>query len=118
MWLPGRKPKATPWLRVLTSSTPGSSLRSSPSTMLALTACLVSWSAATTTASTSTARSHGPAARIGASAVDQVVDDDGVDDLQREDREDRAEVEPAEGRQHPPEDAQERLADVAQEAEH
>src|SRR6516164_3346185 len=54
--LSGRKPKATPWLRVFTSCTPGSSLCSSPGTIEWRTARLLSWSAMTTSSTTSPAR--------------------------------------------------------------
>src|SRR5947209_3187972 len=52
------------------------------------------------------------------SAVDQRLDDDDVEDLQSEDRDDRAEVEPPERRQDAAEDAQVRFDDVAQEPQH
>src|SRR6266581_2891010 len=51
-------------------------------------------------------------------AVDDSFDDDPVEYRKREDREHRAEVQSAEGRDQAPEDAQERFADVAQEREH
>src|ERR1700730_7655949 len=60
-WLPGRKPKATPWLRVFTSSMPGSSLCASPGVMESSTARLASWSMAITPRVTSRASSHGRA---------------------------------------------------------
>ena len=55
---PGRKPKATPWLRVLTSSTPGRKRCSSPGMIELRTRCLVSWSRATTSSATPRAASH------------------------------------------------------------
>src|SRR5205823_926624 len=150
-WLPGRKPNATPLLRVFTRSTPGSSLRSSPAGIECSTARLLSWSASTTAASTTSARVPAPRKsvkrRFAAShsrtpadlapalparsrpgterrsrafslAVNDPVDDDAVDDLQCEDRQQGAEVDPAECWQHAPEDAQERFADIAQEPDH
>src|SRR5271154_2150485 len=128
MWLPGKSPKATPWLRVFTSSTPGSSFRSPPGTIECLTAFLLSWSTASTTSTTRTASSHATPARIRLgglplrsterSAVDDVFDHDVVDDRQRDDRQDRAEVDAAKRRDHPAKDPQEWIADVAQEAKH
>src|SRR5947208_4476827 len=59
-WLPGKKPNATPRLRVFTRSMPGSSLRSSPAGIECSTARLLSWSAATTAASTASARVSPP----------------------------------------------------------
>src|SRR5439155_1601851 len=150
-WLPGKKPNATPRLRVFTRSMPGSSLRSSPAGIECSTARLLSWSAATTAASTASARvspprnsvkrrfaaSNSPTpadvalaprargrpgterrSRTSPLAVNDPVDDDAVDDLQREDRQQGAEVDPAERGQHAAEDAQERFADVAQEPDH
>src|SRR2546421_487693 len=150
-WLPGKKPNATPRLRVFTRSMPGSSLRSSPAVIECSTARLLSWSASTTAASTASARVSAPRKsvkrrfaasnsltpayvalallarsrpgnerrpRASPSAVNDPVDDDAVDDLQREDRQQGAEVDPAECRQHAAEDAQERFADVAQETDH
>src|SRR2546427_3518288 len=150
-WLPGRKPNATPRLRVFTRLMPGSSLRSSPAGIECSTARLLSWSATTTAASTASARIPAPRgsvkrcfaasnsptsaelplaprarggpgterrSRASPSAVNDPVDDDAVDDLQREDRQQGAEVDPAEGGEHAAEDAQERFADVAQEPDH
>src|ERR1700704_5659215 len=107
---------------------PGSSPRSSPGTTELSIALLLSWSTAATAIATTAARAQASLARgtrrsrsrigcIGRSAVNQAFDQDPVDDLQGEDREDRTEVEAAERRDDSPEDAQERFADVAQEPE-
>src|ERR1700726_3017776 len=99
---------------------PGSSLCSSPGTIQRLTAPLLSWSATTTASRTSPAQTQALAGRssiprIGRSAVDDVLDDDAVEDLQCDDGQDGAEVEPPEAGDQAAEDAQVGLADVAQE---
>src|ERR1700730_8119153 len=96
VWLPGRKPKATPRLRVLTSSMPGRNFCSSPGAIEPSTARLVSWSASTTPASVAPARTQAVAVRGRAagsngpagSAVDEDLVDDPGEDAKREDRED------------------------------
>src|SRR3954468_12869449 len=68
-----------------------------------------------TPAATKATRPHAPTAIR--SALDQ-AGDDAADDLEDEDPDDGAEVDRAERRDEPAEDAQVGLADVAQEAEH
>src|SRR3954454_6251783 len=118
-WLPGRKPNATPLLRVLTSSMPGRKLCSSPGLTPLRIRCLLSWSRATTSSATPPAARQERIATLPLpSAVDQALDDDEVDDLEREDRDDRAEVPAAEAGQRSPEQPEERFDGVAQELEH
>ena len=112
------------WLRVFTSCDPGQQLRSSPSAIELRTGCLVSWSAATTTATSATTARRGSrrgAAARGRARVAQpwmmpwtttlltisstMIATIGLKSM------------PPIGGQHAPEDAQERLADVAQEVE-
>src|SRR3954468_16719858 len=112
---PASAPNATPVLRVCTISTPGSTASRSPWSTVARTSAFVAWSSATTPAATRATRPQAPS-RTG-SALDQ-PDDDPADDPQQDDRDDRAEVDRPEPRDEAPEDAQVRLADVAQEAEH
>src|SRR4029077_16410307 len=73
-WLPASRPKATPWLRVFTNWMPGMKRTCSPGTIEPRTRCLVSWSRASTSASTGAERTAAleRTARTG-SAVDDAL---------------------------------------------
>src|SRR5690349_14522969 len=92
---------------------PGSTAMRSPSSTVARTRAFVAWSSATTPAATRATRPHAPSRM---SALDE-ADDDVAQDVQHEDRDDRAEVDRPERRDEPPEHGQIRLAHVAQESE-
>src|SRR5271163_4042467 len=120
---------------------PGSTFCSSPATIECSIARFESWSATITATATRPARSQaasasgtrrgrppgtgcealgGPRSSTGRIelTVDQAIDDDAVDDLQGDDCQKRAEIDPPERGDQTAEDAQEWLADVAQKTEH
>src|SRR4051794_30251986 len=107
--LPDRTPNATPLFLTWTMFTPRKTEFSSPTATLLWTSALVTWSRATTAASSSAARPYDlPADGIGHEPPDEE---------QHEDRNDRAEVEPAHLREDPAEQVEIRLGGVAQEAD-
>src|SRR4051812_17381314 len=107
--LPDRTPNATPLFLTWTMFTPRKTEFSSPTATLLRTSALVTWSRATTATSSSAARPYDlPADGIGHEPPDEE---------QHEDRNDRAEVEPAHRRQDPAEQSPGGLGGGAQETE-
>src|SRR4051794_3865548 len=111
--LPDSTPKATPLFLTWTMLIPKNTEFSSPGATLLRTIALLTWSSATTTASTSAAR---PKLRPGELTTDDIADDPSHEE-QDEDRDDRAQVEAAHRRQDPAEEPEVRLGRVAQEAD-